>query len=443
MAVAPIEVKSYTPLTSQRLFHESNAYLRLYQGGFGAGKTLAGVWEALDVSLAYPRNFGLIARKTYRELEDSTKKTFFDICPPQLIKQYKARDDAVTLVNDSVILFRSLDDPNKFRSINLGWFYIDEASEIDDEDVPTMLTGRLRLANVPWRGGWFTSNPSHVEHWMYKWFVERRAGAPERYFMVTATSYDNPHLPLEYIKMLEEEYSPQWAKRYLLGEFGFIIPGTPVYTHFNYDLHVAPEIEWLKDRPVFRAWDFGFHHPAVLFSQVGPDRQWLILKELMGSRTLLHKFAEEVVMLSNTMFPGSSFIDVGDPAGHQHGDKDERTSIDLLKDQFGIRLVTRRQPKKRLIELIDQQFQRVRKDRDGVRPMVQVSKAGCPITIDGLNGGYAWPKAKDGRIYRESPIEDGFFEHLMDCAQYTAGAIFLGGALGGKLNILEPRWSFS
>ena len=128
-----LEVRSYSPYPKQKLFHESNAFLRLYQGGFGAGKTVAGCWEGIDLSAAYPGNLGIIARRTYRELKDSTQRTFFEECPKELIAKYSVRDESVQFINGSEILFRSLDDKDKIgRGINLGWFYIDEASELDD-----------------------------------------------------------------------------------------------------------------------------------------------------------------------------------------------------------------------------------------------------------------------------------------------------------------------
>jgi len=433
------EIKTYVPLPKQREFHESDAFLRLYQGGFGAGKTLAGVWEAIDVSMAYPGNFGLIARMTYRELEDSTKRTFFDACPPQLIRRFRARDDMVEFVNGSRIVFRSLDNPDKFRSMNLGWFYVDEASEVEDEEVPTMLVGRLRLSTVPWRGGWFTSNPSHVEHWTYKWFVERAAKAPHRYKLIVASSYENPYLPREYIEALEEEYSPDWVRRYLRGEFGFIAKGTAVYESFLESEHVREGLTWFQDRPVIRAWDFGFHHPAVLWAQVGPNGILYVLREYMGTNVLLGRFAEEVVRLSAEWFPGARFQDVGDPAGRQRGDKDPRSSLDILREH-GIVVITRRYPKRRLIEEVERRFQRRVRVGDKSEPAVLVDSR-CRTLIDGLRGGYCWPKARDGRIYRDSPMEDGWFEHLQDCLQYVAAHVWLSGGQGG-LAIKEARWRF-
>lgn len=443
-----VEIRSYTPYPKQRLFHESDAYLRAYLGGFGAGKTMAGCWEAIDVSLAYPGNLGIIARRTYRELEDSTKRTFFEVCPPELIRKISGRNESVTLINGSEILFRSLDQPDKLgRGINLGWFYVDEASEIDDEDFPKMLVGRLRRANIPWRGGWITSNPPAIEHWIHRWWVERPFDLPakqNRYWMIKATSYENPNLPPEYIKALEEEYSPQWVRRYLLGEFGHITPGSPVYENFNERAHVTPNLDWLADRPIIRSWDFGWHHPAVLFSQTGPNRSWRIIQEKMGTKTLLRPFAEEIVEFSNAHYPGATFIDVGDPAGNQHGDKSDRTSVEILRD-YHVTLVTRRYPKKKLIELVDQRLSIMRKDRDGnFFGSVQISKRGCPITVEGFAGGYSWPRTKEGHMMKETPYEDSWYEHLMDCAQYAAASIFYSNLLGSSLSkITSPRWDWA
>lgn len=445
-----LELRSYTPYPKQKLFHQSNAFLRYYGGGFGAGKTMAGCWEGIDVSIAYPNNLGIIARKTYRELKDSTQRTFFEICPPELIEKYIARDETIRFKNGSEILFRSLDNKDKIgRGINLGWFYIDEASELDDEDFARMLVGRLRRANVPWRGGWFTSNPPHIEHWLYDWFVERTLRLPpgqQKYFYIRASSYENPALPQEWIEALESEYSPQWVRRYLRGEFGSLVPGTPVFGDvWDEELHQVPTIPWRPDRPVFRSWDFGFHHPVALFSQLGADRTWMVMQELMGTKILLHKFAEQVVEFSNEHYPGATFIDVGDPAGRQRGDKDERTSLDILRE-YKINVVTRRFPKKKLIELIAQRLSMIRRNpREGTKwGAIQVSKAGCPILIEGLSGSYVWPKVREGRPAHEYPMEDGFFEHVQDALQYAAAAIFFGGFGGGIAGrIVSPRWNWN
>jgi hypothetical protein len=68
-----------------------------------------------------------VARLTYRELEDSTKKAMLHgdgslppLIPPELVAQYRASDNLVHLKNGAVILFRSLDEPAKLLNLTLG-----------------------------------------------------------------------------------------------------------------------------------------------------------------------------------------------------------------------------------------------------------------------------------------------------------------------------------
>jgi hypothetical protein len=261
---------------------------------------------------------------------------------------------------------------------------------------------------------------------------------------VRASSYDNPYLPSDYVQSLEREYSPQWVRRFLNGEFGNITPGTAVFENWNGTIHAKDDLVFLPDRPVIRGWDFGFHHPAVLYAQLGPDRTLYVLRETMGDRVLFHKFRDAVLAESILEFPGASFIDVGDPAGRQRSDKDDRTNVDLLKE-VGVNLITRRYAKKRVIELLDQKLAMIRRNRrdDSVHPVIQVSRKGCPILIEGFEGGYCWPKAKEGRMTRETPYEDGYFEHVHDCLQYIVSAVFLGGSVvGHEIRVKTPEYHF-
>ncbi len=70
----------YLAKAKQALFHQSEAKYRLYIGAWRAGKTYAGCQEALKKSYLYPNNCGLIGRKDFTDLRDTTIKTFFDIC---------------------------------------------------------------------------------------------------------------------------------------------------------------------------------------------------------------------------------------------------------------------------------------------------------------------------------------------------------------------------
>jgi phage terminase large subunit len=103
-------VINYIPQPRQSEFHLSTAKYRLYIGAWRAGKSFAGCWEAIKKCILYPNNRGLIGRKDFSDLRETTIKTFFEICPPDLIKNYNKTEHVVTFYNGSEILFRELKD---------------------------------------------------------------------------------------------------------------------------------------------------------------------------------------------------------------------------------------------------------------------------------------------------------------------------------------------
>ena len=118
----------WEPINRQQAgFMASTASRLLFSGAFGAGKTLVLCAKGLKLSLDYPGNFGLIARKVRATLAQTTLKTFMErACPVELIADYNKSERLVTLLNGSQILFGGLDDPLKLGSLELGWAGIDE-----------------------------------------------------------------------------------------------------------------------------------------------------------------------------------------------------------------------------------------------------------------------------------------------------------------------------
>lgn len=402
-------------------------------GAFGAGKTIAGVWEAIDRSLRFPGNRGVISRMTYRELEDTTKKVFFEQCTEYRVPilEYRKSDDLVVLGvpgHTSEIMFRSLDDPLKLGSVEIGWFYIDEAYEVS-LDAFRMLEGRLRLKNVPRRVGWMTTNPPNVDHWIHKLFVEDRN---PNYRLIHSSSYDNPYLPKAYIENLEQNYPLSWRRRFLLGEFGFLTNGKPVYEgYFDRDVHVR-KLQYNPARTVYRSWDFGWRHPAVVWFQLDEDGRVLVLKERMGTDIFLDPFADQILAISREDFKGVDFEDFCDPAGHQRTDMSEKSSVEILQSK-GVYPKSRKTPIKEGLEIIGRLMTKVLNKR----PMFLIDES-CKILIEGFEGGYHWPENGDPN----SPEKDGYYEHLQDALRY--GVVNLLGLSDYKrfrdFQIQSPTW---
>ena len=120
----------YRNMPTQLDYILNNYFQSAFYGGFANGKTEALCWRAILLSLLYPGIVGIIGRHTYPELRDSTIRSFFDICPPELIKSYQKQEHKLQLINGSEILFRSFDRPEKILSMNLAFVGVDQLEEI-------------------------------------------------------------------------------------------------------------------------------------------------------------------------------------------------------------------------------------------------------------------------------------------------------------------------
>ena len=418
---------NYLPLPQQGKFHRSQAKYRCYLGGLGAGKTRAGSEEAKLLLLENPGIVLLVARQTYPELRDTTMRTFFDTLPQELIKSWNKAENHLVLVNGSEVLFRSLDDPMKLKSLEIGGFWIDEASEVS-EDIFLTLQGRLRQRKegVKRICGYLTTNPPNVGHWIQKYFID--IGLPT-YDLIKATTYENGvNLPDGYIEDLEKNYPSSWIKKYLYGEFGFTSAGKPVYPMFMESLHVRDLSNYWRKRDgsgrlpqlmIYRGTDFGFNFPATVFTAVDSKGRWLWLYEFMGKEITVNVLAEKIHFISNNEFPNSQFMDYCDPAGNQVSDKSEKTSIDILRANriFPIcRFSTPLQRSETIARLLT-------KTVDGL-PALMIDK-NCKICIDAMSGGYHFKKPVNNEKFQQDIIEkDGFYEHIMDAVGYIAANLF-------------------
>jgi len=430
-----MKIYGYQPLPKQLKFHKSKAKYKAFIGGWGSGKTKAGIWECIDLAMRFPKNCILVARKYSTDLRDTTQRMFFEECPNELIKEYKKSERRLIFINGSEILFRGLEYKSErekralLGSFNLGAFYVDEASDID-LSLFRDLQGRLRLRIVSEHYGLITSNPTTVEHWIYKIFVVNN---DPNYFLVKSSSLDNIYLPKEYLEELQK-YPESWKRRYLMGEFGFLEDGTPVFKDFNENLHISDDVNYMPGKPIIRGWDFGFHRPAVVWCQIDEDDRFIILKEYLGKDEYLDTFADKIIKISNEEFYNAEFIDCVDPAGAHISDKSRITSCDILrakginprykwiKVEIGIQLI-----QKKLNTLVNG------------RPAFIIKKSGCPRLIEAFAGAYTYTKDEN----KEIPYKDGFYEHLIDALRYIFNVYYnttLYDTQYYDLEIPEPKW---
>ena len=367
--------------------------------------------------MLYPGNCGLIGRKDYTDLIDTTLKTFLDICPEDFIAQHlKSPHHYFKFVNGSGIHLRDLKDGKGLGSLNLGWFYIDEAEEVE-EGIFERLKGRLSLTGVGKTLGFLTSNPPNENHWLFRQFEQSKNN---EHFTIHATTYENKeNLPEGYIEDLEK-LPPSWRKKYLEGQYGFTPDGIPYFAGYQEHLHYR-EIDWNPQLPLLCGWDSGRRHPAFVATQYD-GKYWKIIAEILGSNIGIEQFVDtQVQPLLNLRFAGANCIHYAGPEFLQQNDKSDSTSYQILQSK-GIQLNIRHSEYSLRKQIIEKQINTL---TDGL-PGLQVSKD-CRVINDGFLGGYRYPKLKEDQEFtskKDLPFKDGFYEHLMEALQYIAVQIF-------------------
>lgn len=195
----------YNLLKAQREFleipHEYTLDVAVYQGGYGSGKTFAGSLLGILLCLKFPGIRGLVGAQTYTLVRDTTLQTYFEHLENMNFKEgvdfeWSSSLQKLTFRNGSEILFRHFDEPNKLKSLNLGFVEIEEMSDIP-YDTFKMLVSRMRQKQKPWWKN-FTyrifghTNPEMQRGWVYKTFVENPA---PNYRLISAPTTQNIYLP--------------------------------------------------------------------------------------------------------------------------------------------------------------------------------------------------------------------------------------------------------
>lgn len=230
----------------------------LYQGGYGSGKTFSGSLLGLSLALKYAGIKGLVGAQTFPLVRDTTLVTYQEHMDNAgmiagVHYDYNVSKGLLTFFNGSEILFRHLEEPNKLKSLNLGFVEIEEMSEVP-EGTFKMLLSRLRQKNI-W-GDEFQyrmfghTNPEQNKGYIYKYFVEQKH---DNYRFIQAPTTQNIYLPEHYVEEMRNAYDAEYFRINVMGEFGDYSSGLVVK---NFTQDNIKEINYQQDMPLHLTWDF-------------------------------------------------------------------------------------------------------------------------------------------------------------------------------------------
>ncbi len=277
-----------TTITFENLI-DSKTRVTQHIGGTRSGKTYA-ILQFLIVKGIENKETITIVRKTIPSLKRTVIKDFKDILQGLNIWQdenYNITDRIYNLY-DSTIQFLSTDDADKLRGIKSTILFVDEASEIDEESyfqLSIRTSGNIILAYNP------TISPYH---WI------RQMQDCERF---VTTYKDNPYLPKEMVKAIEELKltNLKYYKIYGQGEFA---PNDKAIFEFD----ICDDIE--ADFICF-GFDVGYSNDPACLVAIYKNSDTLYLEELiyetgMVTKDIIDRFHKLEIDKSQTIWCDSS-----------------------------------------------------------------------------------------------------------------------------------------
>jgi ketosteroid isomerase-like protein len=433
-------------------FHTCDDFVRGVRGPYASGKSTGMCWELWGrAHNQEPDKEGVrrtrwaVVRNTYRELADTTLKTWLDWFREDWVGTFSRGDmthhikrslgDGTRL--DMEVMFRALDRPDdakKVLSLELTGAWINEAREVPKTIVDALADRTGRFPSVPeggctWRGLFMDTNAPDDDHWWYRLAEDERPKGwsfftqPPGVVEVDGKWETNPNA--ENLENIERDYyttraegkSREYILVYYCNQYGFVSDGKAVYPEYVDHVHcAAAPLEPLPGLPVFVGIDFGLT-PAAVFGQRTAMGQWRIIDEVVANDMGAVKFSEVL----NPVIRGRKYRDLdfefwGDPSGDIRAQSDESTPFDILRargiDAYPapsndpvIRHEALALPMGRMI--------------DG-EPGLLVSPT-CKYVRKGLAGGYNYRRLQIAgqERYRDVPDKNQF-SHPVEACEYMA-----------------------
>ena len=228
-------------LPAQSEFHGLETRFKGFSGPVGSGKSAALCFEIVFLVFVNRGRHGLLAAPTFTMLRDAAQAALLGMLEEHDVdfELKKAHGELLIGGNKSVILLRSLDEPERLRGTNLAWFGIDELSYAREE-AWLRLEARLRDPKASKLCGFAVWTPQGHD-WIFRRFIQKPVSG---YGCVRAKPFENRFLlekTPDYYERLESSYDPRFYQQEALGEY-VNSRADRVYHCFNPAVHLAPHV---------------------------------------------------------------------------------------------------------------------------------------------------------------------------------------------------------
>ena len=266
-------------IPQQKEFLLSEKRFPHFIGGIGTGKTYMLLLKAVTFCQRFPGATGMIVRKTFTDLHDSTLADF--------TKYFGLEVDVhkeVKFENGSRLMFRHGSEIEVLKNINLDWCGIEQAEEFEDDKQFNFLRDRMRGKAGPYQQIALISNANGRN---YCWRMWVNNPSSDDFHLITATTFDNAvNLPQKFIddQRAREKDSPRHFARMVMNSFDEELSDDNVF----------------HSRDLIRSSQLGFVLPKFCqfaagldVGRYGADSTCLTILALVGIRKWKMVFQEE------------------------------------------------------------------------------------------------------------------------------------------------------
>lgn len=452
--------------------------LSIIQGPIQSGTSTCSVMKIWLIACEQEPDFDnvrrtrwLVTRDTYKELRETTIKTWLDWFPesdwgtmvrsePAIhhLKRPHPSGDGTKV--DCEVIFIAVPDPDVAEQVCASYeitgFFRNEGQFCEKPVIDELLSrcGRYpSMKNGPgatWHGGFIDLNAPKEGHWIpymrgdmplpQEWSEEQKAEFEKpkdwRFFLqppglierkvdgkivyeINPLAENQSHTKKNYLQIIQGK-SREFIARRVLNKVGLYADGKPVYPTFLEQEHIAPtELYPVPGASIIVGLDFG-RDPAAAFLQCVNGR-WSMLSELIGDNESAQLFAPRVKRHLAQKYPGFKAEFWGDPRGADGVQSVETTAYDVFQAN-GMRILpatTDNNPEMRR-STVEAVLER--------RGAFRISPS-CITAKTGFAGGYHYPKIKGvSGVYAERPRKNRY-SHIVEAVENA----LLGGGEGDSV----------
>lgn len=373
-----------------------------YVGAIGTGKSTSLISKALLHSHETKGNLGVIVRKNFTDLRNSTIRDFETYTG---VKVNESTHEA-KLPNGSSILFIHGDVLDSLKNINCGFFGIEQAEEFSDSTTWDFLVMRLRR-QCKFRSGFLIAN-ANGHNWIWKKFI--KDGCPPNHKLVEAVTADFADiLPPDYLTNLKATLPDRLYRRYVLNSHDEM--AGLVYDEYHEDVHLIQPFEVPVDWERGFILDHGYRNPtAVLWYAIDHDGNVVLYDEHYKTETPISDHAQAIKDrgLTDGYADPSIFAQTQQKQGKVYSIADEY-------QDFGVTLMSAiREEEKAALSRVNEMFKAKK-----IKVMSHLTNFREEI------GGWKWKEPSATKRDMNLPEEpEDKNNHLMDCLKYLIQSRF-------------------